>query len=129
MEDIMGASTVFEQFSEKGKIESFYGNEAFQGSSRKDPKKVAAMFEAIFYRILFKQNKEAELEDSFFGSSEMSTMKDMRNDELANQLGAMGQLGIMDMVEKFLERSTSDKVVSPDKFKERFGIKGGLLKG
>ena len=129
MESFMGSSTVAEQFMAKDKINSFYGPEVLGKESRKDPKKVAAMFEAIFYRILFKNNRETQMEDSIFGGKEMDTMKEMRDDELANNLGAQGSLGILDMVQDFIEKSQGENVISPDKFKDKFGVKDGLLKG
>ncbi|MFT4552144.1 MAG: Rod binding domain-containing protein [Chlamydiales bacterium] len=128
MQDFMATNTVMEQALAKNKINSFYGAENSQGKDSKDPKKVAAMFEAIFYRLLFKNNRDSMMEDPLVGGQEMNTMKEMRDDEMANNLGSLGHLGIRDMVEEFIEKTQGTNVISPEKFKDRFDVSGGLLK-
>lgn len=128
MRDILSTNTVTEQLLAKDKLNSFYGTDALQGSSSKDPRKVAAMFEAIFYRVLFKNSRESMMKDPLFGGREMETMKEMKDDEMANNLGSLGHLGIRDIVEDFIEKTQGEKVVSPDQFRDKFAVKGGLLK-
>ena len=77
---------------------SFYSNEMLAGNSRRDPAKVAGLFEAMFYRSMLQQARESAEEDPIFGSFQMSQMQGMFDDELANHMGMMGSLGIADMV-------------------------------
>jgi Rod binding domain-containing protein len=63
-----------------------------------DPKAVAGQFEALFYRILFEQTRGEEDEDSLLGGSEGQQIQGMFHDELANELGHQGKLGIADLI-------------------------------
>lgn len=80
---------------------SFY---EMNGADRNNPEKVAGKFEAMFYRILFKQMRDGQLADPLLSSSSIKQMEEMRHDELAEHLGAMGHLGIKDLILSDLDR-------------------------
>ncbi len=113
---------------ERQRADSFYGMAPMGKGGVRNPKKVAAQFESIFYRILFKQMRDASLGDPF-DSHAMGTVKEMRDDEIANLLGATGNLGIKDLVTDFLEKQESEDVVHSENFKIAFQNPQGLLKG
>jgi Rod binding domain-containing protein len=79
---------------------SFYGNASLNGPDREDPRRVGAQFEAIFYRMLFRQMRESSLDEGLFDGRDMEQFQEMQHNELANALGAMGELGIIDAVVK-----------------------------
>ena len=112
----------------RDKVSSYYSKGVLQGKDRKNPKKVAGMFEAVFYRILLKGIRDSSLNETLFDSQQMSTYKEMKDDELSNHLGAMGHLGVVEMVTDFIEKTEGEGVVRPEKFHEKFSPKG-LLKG
>lgn len=97
---------------------SFYSDLLFSGNDRKDPKKVGAHFEAIFYSLMFKEMRESKLAEDPFSSSSMKQVEEMLHQELALKLGAQGDLGITEA----LEREVSS-------FSENAGASKGLLKG
>ncbi|MBB64332.1 MAG: hypothetical protein CMO81_04640 [Waddliaceae bacterium] len=85
---------------------SFYSSDALSGMSRKDPKKVATQFEAIFYRMILKQMRDSSLSEGLFDSSAMQQTQSMQDDELANLLAGHGALGIKDLVMSQVQNST-----------------------
>lgn len=95
---------------------SFYGNSGLQGIG-KDPRKVASLFESLFYRELLRASREEEDEDPVFGSNQMSTTRDMYDDEISTQMGSMNRLGIAEIVLKEIN----------DKANREFPL--GLVKG
>ncbi len=111
-------------------LPSFYSNNPLEGASRKDPKKVGALFEAIFYRMIFKEMRESELaSEDLLSSSESKQARAMRDDELSNYLGAQGNLGVIDLLEKDAAVMESGSVVRTEDFGQVFGAPlGGLLK-
>ncbi len=80
---------------------SIYSTSFMGKDVRNDPKKLGGQFEAIFYRTMLKQMRDAQLEEDPFengmGAGQIRTMMD---DELANVLGQRGYLGIGDMIAK-----------------------------
>lgn len=116
------------QLSVGSKVNSYYSTEILQGKNRKDPKKVGGLFEALFYRILFKGIRDCALDETVFDSQQMGTYREMQDDELANHLGAMGHLGVVKMMTDFIEKTEGEGVVRSSEFHEKFNPKG-LLKG
>lgn len=106
----------------------FYEGVRLTEKDKKNPKKIAAMFESIFYRMLFKQMRESSVSQSIFDSSQMRMVQEMQDDEFSSYLGARGDLGVAKVLMDFMEKSASEKVVSPGNFEERFSLKEGLLK-
>ncbi len=114
-------------------LSSFYGNGDFVGKGEKDPKKVAGMFEAIFYRMLLKQAREGSGIESIFDSPQMRMVQEMRDDELAQHLGSKGELGVMQLVLDHVEKTEGEQTVQPEEFSKvfgsvTFGSVNGLLK-
>jgi len=95
-----------EQFSSTATT-SFYSNEMLTGNSRRDPEKVAGLFEALFYRSMLEQARNSAEEDPLFGSFQMSQVKGMFDDELANHMGMMGNLGIAEMIKENIQNKTN----------------------
>lgn len=86
----------------------FYSNQVLSAQDRKDPKKVGAMFESMFYRMIFKEMR-ASSEDPLFGGSGMDQWKEIRDDEMAQVLGMQGKLGIADMITESIEAENKRK--------------------
>jgi len=107
---------------------SFYSKTASGAKQTKDPKAIAGQLESIFYRMLFKQVREASLGDALFDSPTMKTVKEMQDDEWANHLGGQGHLGIVKLVTDHIEKVEGERTVLPNEFKEMFGAPKGLLK-
>ena len=80
---------------------SVYSGEA---AHTKDPKKVAGMFEALFYQMMLSQMREASFGDPLFDSAATRQVQGMLDDEMANQLGQSGDLGIADMMMEMIEK-------------------------
>ena len=109
--------------TEGAHVEGFYSNNV-DGAAKRDPEKVAGQFEAIFYRMLLEQAKiDDESNDPLFGSSEMSQMMSMFNDEIANVMGATGGLGIGKML-----LAEAEKAAANGEFSARNEPFPGLLK-
>jgi Rod binding domain-containing protein len=85
------------------KPSSFYSSNI----SAKEPKEVANQFEALFYRILFEEMRASEEEDPLLGSEDGKQIQAMFHDELSNQLGQSGKLGISDLVLEDMNKRTS----------------------
>ncbi|MDF2577034.1 MAG: hypothetical protein K0S74_518 [Chlamydiales bacterium] len=81
------------------------GNTNFRNNHvSKDPKQVGADFESfVFYRPMFKMMREdqfATKEDPFFNSDEMKNIQEMRDEVIADYLGAQGKLGMIKLLEE-----------------------------
>lgn len=74
---------------------SFY-QDPLQGEQ--NPEKVAGMFEAMFYRMMLSQVRSASLGDPLFSSSAVRQAEEMLHDEMANDMGKKGELGIANMM-------------------------------
>ena len=94
----------------------------------KDPKKIAAQFEAIFYKMIFKQMRESETNDDFFSSSEMEMVQGLNDEAVAEEIGKRGDLGIGKIVLDYIAKHESEDTVSPDQFDKMFNEPSGLLK-
>lgn len=99
---------------------SFYS----RANAKASPKELAAKFEAIFYRILLKQARQAELGDSILESRESRQYQEMRDDELSLQMGKKGHLGIVNLVMDFVKKTQSEKTIPLERFSEVFGQRG-----
>ena len=105
----------------------FYSNALVGVEGKKDPKKVAGLFEGIFYRMLFQQMRaEQEGGDPLFDSGQMRQVVQMHDDEMANKLGKMGQLGIRPVLEEHMRREMGESsplkgLVKGPKFSSRVG--------
>jgi Rod binding domain-containing protein len=108
---------------------SYYGNYSADDFRKKDPKEIGAAFESIFYRMLFKNMQEAELDENILGGNQMDTFREMQYDEFAHQMGKKGELGFIDMVVDFVKERQGEHVVNPEDFKGKFALPNGLLKG
>ena len=86
----------------KPQAPSFYGQDMLKGLS-KDPEAVAGQFESMFYRSLFKQMRDSQIEEPLFGGSNFEQMQAMQHDEMASYLGAQGKLGIKEMILEEIE--------------------------
>lgn len=75
--------------------------------NKKNPEVVAGKFEALFYRMILKQAREARLADPLLDSAHTRQIEEMRDDELAEHLGARGNLGIKNLVLQDLEKRGS----------------------
>lgn len=84
---------------------SFYSNNIISGADRKDPEKVAGMFEGMLYRMMLEEMRNEEFEDPLFGSSQMQQIQGMYNDELAMHLGNQGHLGFKSTVTEAVQRA------------------------
>jgi|SaaInlStandDraft_4_1057021.scaffolds.fasta_scaffold26700_2 Rod binding domain-containing protein len=104
----------------------FYSYSLSTAEAKKDPSKVAGQFEALMYRMMFKSMRDASLDEGFFDSFGMSTVKEMQHEELAAVLGQSGKLGIAPMMEKYIEQQEAQDVVRPGSFHTAFSE--GLLK-
>ena len=82
---------------------------------KKNPKAVAGQFESLFYRMMFEQLRMGLEEDPLMGNNEGQQIQAMFHDELANVMGAKGDLGIGDLMMKGMER-------------EEKAVRGGLIK-
>ena len=96
---------------------SFYS----KANAKASPKEVAAKFEAIFYRILLKQARQAEFGDALLDSRESRQYQEMRDDELSMQLGKKGHLGIVDLVMNDLKKRQGEDHIPVERFSEVFG--------
>jgi flagellar protein FlgJ len=83
---------------------SFYSGAA---TAVKDPKKVAGMFEALFYRTMLRQVRESSMGDPLFESSATKQAQEMMDDEMAVELGKKGDLGIANMMLEMIEKRES----------------------
>ncbi|MBN4066670.1 rod-binding protein [Simkania negevensis] len=81
-------------------IKSYYVGGTLDAKEAADPKKVGALFEAILYRILFKEARNSSLDDGLFDSMASKQYKEMMDDEMANVMGQKGYLGIASILEK-----------------------------
>jgi len=104
---------------------SFFSNALLEGSDRHNPKKIAGLFEAIFYRCMLKNAHEESSEDPVFGSFEMSHVQGMFDDELSTHMGMAGHLGIADLVLENMEQMQAALPVSS--FTES-NVVAGLIK-
>ncbi|MCB1134630.1 MAG: hypothetical protein KDK78_00050 [Chlamydiia bacterium] len=86
-------------------VQSFYDNN-FLGSAKQSPDAIGAQFEAILFRMLLSQVRESTFEDELFGSSEMDHVQEMRDNELAQQLGTLNALGFKDLLSQEAERDS-----------------------
>ncbi len=95
----------------------------------RDPKKIAAQFEAIFYKMILKQMRESETKDDLFSSSEMEMVQGLNDEAVAEEIGKRGDLGIGQIVLNYIAKHESEDTVSPDQFETMFNKPSGLLKG
>jgi len=84
---------------------SFYSNTLVSGADKKDPKKIAGMFEAMLYRMMLQEIRSTEEEDPIFGSTQMEQVKGMYDDELSLHLGQQGHLGMQEMISSTIEQA------------------------
>ncbi len=107
------------QYSEISQAKkSFYSDNLLSGKESKDPEKVAGMFEAIFYRMIFQQMNKPVFGDDldpFVSDEKTSQFKEMQFAELANQLGEQGKLGIKDLVMNEVKKREESH--SPESFR------------
>jgi Rod binding domain-containing protein len=97
-------------------------------ADRKNPKLLGAKFEAMFYRMILKQTREASLGDPLFGSSQTDSLKEMQDDEMSNVMGAEGHLGVVKMITDYMEEMESDRIISPKDFDTLAAAPAGLIK-
>lgn len=86
---------------------SFHSSELSAKLDHKNPQAVAGQFEALFYRMMFEQLRTSMEEDPLMGDNEGQQIQQMFHDELAGLLGSKGELGIMDLVAKDIEKATN----------------------
>ncbi len=87
---------------------SYYSSQdLLSGAKKKDPKEVGQMFESMFYQMILKEMRQGELSKGLFDSSAMQMQQEMWDNELAQKLGQRGDLGIVRMVEEYIERKTT----------------------
>lgn len=89
--------------------QSSYGINHTLGPRVNNPEKVASEFEAIFYRMLFKQMRESQLEDPLFGGFAMDQLKETQHNTLASHLADAGHLGIKEMVQEEMNKQASQE--------------------
>ncbi len=82
-------------FTAEQSAQSFYTNDALRS---KDPKVIGSHFEALFYRIMFREMRESALSEGLFDTYADEQFTEMFHDELAQQMGQQGKLGIVDLV-------------------------------
>ena len=70
---------------------------------KKDPKKVGVLFESLFYQMMLKEGRNSKLEEPLLDSQSSEYYKEMWDNELSMRLAERGDLGIADMVAKFIE--------------------------
>lgn len=85
---------------------SFFSNSLFDGADRKDPKKVGAHFEAMFYSMMFKEMRESKLAEDPLSSSGLKQVEEMLHRELSLKLGQRGDLGIIEQLEREVKGSS-----------------------
>jgi Rod binding domain-containing protein len=91
-------------------VHSFYESSVINPADRKDPRKVGALFEAMFYRMLFKQVRDSEMTEPFFSGFQSEQIQEMRDDELANSLASEGQLGISNLITDYLAKQDATEL-------------------
>jgi Rod binding domain-containing protein len=101
-------------------IGGFYSSSLMGEADKKDPEKVGAMFEAIFYRMILKEARESSLGDEIFGNKQVENYKEMRDEELAQNLAAKGHLGVKKIVVDHIEKVQGKDTVPPEMFQEVF---------
>lgn len=73
----------------------------YSEADRKDLRKAAGQFEAIFYRQILKSMRESSLEeDPLLASHAGQQFKELLHDQLADYLGAQGALGFRELFEE-----------------------------
>jgi Rod binding domain-containing protein len=87
-----------------GEVTNFYDTGSID-KAKGDPKKLAGMFEAMFYRSMFEMMRENSVDeeglmDSYQGKQTLA----MQHEQLSEILGQSGQLGIAGMIQKEMER-------------------------
>ena len=107
---------------------SYHDASLLSSLDKSDPKKIGGLFEAMFYRMIFKEMRNSSLGDPLASSFNSQQVREMHDDELANQLGAQGHLGVVKMIEDYTQQMDSDNVVNPKDFNRFFGQPLGLLK-
>lgn len=88
-------------------IDSFTAFKGLEGADRKDPQKVGGLFEGIFFRMMLQQATDSSDEDPLFESTELQHVQQMFNDEIAQIMGAQGQLGIGDILEDEMKQKNN----------------------
>ncbi len=102
----------------------FYDNQFLKNGNKTDPAEVGAQLESYFFRLILKEMRETAMEDPMFNSSDFQHIRQMQDDEIANLLGAQGNLGIKKMVSEYIQKTQGDDVIQvEDMFQQ-----GGLLK-
>ena len=70
-------------------------------------KEVAAQFESMFVSMMMKSMRDALPGDSLFSSNQMETYQEMFDQQLAVDLSNKGGLGLAEIIEQQLRKSTS----------------------
>ncbi len=77
--------------------------EVLSEEDKKDPRKVGVLFESLFYQMMLKEMRSSKLEESPLDSQDSEFYKEMWDNELSVKLAERGELGVADMVAKFIE--------------------------
>ena len=90
---------------------SFYSSSPLNKQTK--PEAIGTQFEAIFYRTIFKQMEESQLDEGLFSSSQMQQLSGMRYDEMAGILAQKGHLGIKQLITNELLKN-QEKDLTPE---------------
>lgn len=101
-------------------IGGYYSKPNISEEDKKDPEKVGAMFEAIFYRMILKEARSSSLGDPLFGSVQTDRAKEMRDEEFAHHLASKGQLGIKKLIVDHIKKLEGEDTIPPERFQEVF---------
>lgn len=83
---------------------SYYSSSLLSSNEKKDPHKVATLFESIFYKNYLKLVRESREEDLLSSGLGSDQIREMWDEELAHYLGSLGKLGIARQVTEDLKR-------------------------
>lgn len=92
------------QAAAMGDVTNYYDTQGIE-NAKNDPKKLAGMFEAMFYRSMFEMMRENSIDeggllDSYQGKQTLS----MQQEQLSEILGQSGQLGIGKLIQQEMDR-------------------------
>jgi Rod binding domain-containing protein len=93
-----------------------------KATAKNDPKEVGQQFEAFFYRMMLKEMRKSDSEDSFFDSTNYQQIQELQDDELASVLGSKGRLGISNMISDYLNKESSPNIKSASDLKQSLGL-------